>query len=267
MRAILASWKDRLPSALGALAVQAAFVLLLTVSYTVVRRVPEPQPEVIYLLPQTASAPPLRDPMIIDARPRAPRASTALSSGLPPGGGNSLDATPRAVIPPPAAPPPPQAADRTPDCRLYPPKRSPLCPPLTANQGRGNFNPDPPSGVEDEKRWAAERARSKGPTDVTATLGPNVVATPRGIAIVIPNPLCRLARLLLGGENGCEPANYVQKSSEAQVQAALDAVNRRRGVIRKPALASAKTGESGNEQDRVDGRGDGPELRPGTGAD
>ena len=51
------------------------------------------------------------------------------------------------------------------------------------------------------------------------------------------------------------------------VQAALDAVNRRRGVIRKPVLASAKTGESGNEQDRVDGRGDGPELRPGTGAD
>jgi hypothetical protein len=32
MRALFAHWKDRLPSALGAVAVQAAFVLLLTVS-------------------------------------------------------------------------------------------------------------------------------------------------------------------------------------------------------------------------------------------
>jgi hypothetical protein len=266
MRALLAHWKDRLPSALGAVAVQAAFVLLLTVSYTVVRRAPEPLPEVIYLQPQTTPPPPLRDPMLIDARPRAPRASTTPSTGLPAGSGNGIDATPRVTIPPLATPAPPRTADRTPDCRLIPPARSPLCPPLTANQALGNFHPDPPSDVKDEARWAREKQRSNAPVDVTATLGPNVVATPLGIAIVIPNPLCRLARFVLGGTNGCETSSYVQKSSPEQVQAAIEAVNKRRGVKLKPALTSAKTGEIGHEKDRTGGAG-GAEPEPGAGAD
>ena len=75
---------------------------------------------------------------------------------------------------------------------------------------------------------------------MTATFGPGVVATERGIAIVITDPLCKLARFVLDGDFGCGPKSYVQKSTAAQVQAAVDAANKRRGVILKPALASVK---------------------------
>ena len=43
-------WNDRLPGALGALAVQGAFFALLAFSFTVVTRAPEKEHEVIFLL-------------------------------------------------------------------------------------------------------------------------------------------------------------------------------------------------------------------------
>jgi hypothetical protein len=240
MRAIIPEhWKDRLPSALAALAVQAAFLALLTISYTVVTRAPDRATEVIYLLPRVAPAPPSGDPMVIDARPRTANATTAPSTGLPSGGGKGLDATPRTVSPP-ANPALPQRLERALDCRADAPDRSPLCPPLLARPAPGTFDPNPPSGVQDEKRWAEERARGKGATDVTATFRPAVVATPRGIAIGIAEPFCKLVRFVLDGDFGCGPKSYVQKSTAAQVQAAVDAANRRRGVVPKPALASVK---------------------------
>ncbi len=205
MRAPVAprSWKDRLPSLALALAVQAAFLALL-VHALVVPHPPPPEPqEVIFLLPR------LREPVVIDAR--TPRPAPSLRGNQP--------ASPQRSGPAPAAPAPIAAP---------PASEAPASSPAPAAPGRDLILLNPPSGVQDEKRWAEEKARAGKPP----TLGVDVGV---GVGIVIENPLCKLAWVLMGGGFSCAPNNYVRKTTDKEFQAALDAVNaRKRAITPKP---------------------------------
>ncbi len=210
-------WKDRLPGIALALGVQGALLALLVYSL-VVPAAPPPEPsEVIFLLPRLAP----REPVVIDARtrPRPNRSLPAATSNLPPSAsGNGITPTP--AIPPPlrGAEPPPARAAPTPQ----------NAPGKTASDPN-TIILNPPSGVQDEKRWAEEKARAGKPADAGVSVGV-------GIGIVIQNPLCKLAWVLLGGGFSCEPANYVRQTTDEQFQKALDATNaRKRALYGKPA--------------------------------
>ncbi len=217
-RAPAQSWKDRLPSLAVALGVQAALLALLVYSLVVPPAPPQGAQEVIFLLPRV----PAREPVVIDARTPSRTPRSPVTSNLPPSArSNGITAGPGTATSPQAPTPPARAAQE--------PQRA---------SGNTPSNPDtillnPPSGVQDEKRWADEKARKEKPVDLGVAVGP-------GIGIIIQNPLCKMARILMGGGFSCEPANYVRQTTDEQFQKALDATNaRKRALYGKPAPAKA----------------------------
>jgi hypothetical protein len=82
------SWKDKLPSIAGTLAIQAAFAVLLLFSITAVRQAEAPV-ETIFLLPR-----PKPEPIVIDARqpPESKKAAEQAPPGAAPGPPSQLPA-------------------------------------------------------------------------------------------------------------------------------------------------------------------------------
>jgi len=213
------SWKDRLPGLALALGVQGALLALLVTSLVVPpARPPAPQ-EVIYLLPRLN---PAREPVVIDARAPARASRAPITSNLPP------SASSNGITAGPAITPPLRDAEPVPPARPAP---APQNTPGSTAPSSGTITLNPPSGVQDEKRWADEKARAGKPPDAGVSVGV-------GIGIVIENPLCKMAWLMLGGGFSCDPANYVRQTTDEQFNTALDAVNaRKRALYGKPAPA------------------------------
>jgi len=213
---ITRSWKDRLPGLVLALGVQAALLAMLVYSLVVPPAPPQQAQEVIFLLPRL-----MREPVVIDARtqPRPNRSLPPATSTLPPStSSDGITAMPDRV-------PPLRGAEPAPTRAAQEPTRAP------GNKASDSSTVllNPPSGVMDEKRWADEKARKDKPADAGVSVGV-------GIGIIIQNPLCKLAWVLMGGGFSCEPANYVRQTTDEQFQKALDATNaRKRALYGKPA--------------------------------
>jgi hypothetical protein len=188
---------------------------------------------------------------------------------LPPVAGSS------GIAAPPATPPPKsellqnlgRAANCAPNERG---QRSPFCPPESEIRPPAPNTPNtlvlnPPSRVKDEERWAEEKKRS-GSASLSAEVAPGVTVGPTGpgIGVVIQDPLCKLAWVMLGGGFKCgAPPRSTRPATEEQFKAALDAYHKRRGGGPKPALTSAPAEGIGNEKDRTAGA----DIGIGVGAD
>lgn len=160
-----ASWKDKLPSMLVALAVQAGFFALLAFSFTVVTRAPPQEQEVIFLLPKPKPKPP-PDPMVIDAQPRQPDAAApppAATSILPPSdNSNGITALP-GYAQSPTGPALLQALGRAANCQPDAQGRiSSLCT-AVARPDPKIVALHPPDHVKKPDQWADEKARTDSP--------------------------------------------------------------------------------------------------------
>lgn len=238
------SWKDRLPGIALALAMNSALLALLVYSLTVPPPPPSQEQEIVFLLPRLPAATP-RAPVVIDARPRLPTdtRTPSVTTSLPPlRGTNGITAAAPATVPPPAISGLPPRAARAPECR--PDERGqipPACPPMVKPADSNAVVLNPPTGIQDEKRWAEEKARAGSPADLGVAVGP-------GIGVVIKDPLCKMAWVLLGGGFECGPRNYARQTTDEQFQAALDAVNaRQRARYGKPAPARGAEAEALHE--------------------
>ena len=245
----------RLGALLVALGVQAAIALLLLLSFTMIRLIAPPGETIIHLPPVARRPAIVRAPMVIDARPQTRPSSAATS--LPPAADGSGIAVP--PVQPPAKAELLQrlgpALNCAPDERGRP---SPFCPPEIAIKppDPNTLVLNPPSRVKDEERWAEEKRRNDS-HDLGVAVGP-------GIGVVIQDPLCKLAWVMLGGGFKCgAPPRSTRPATEEQFQAALAAYHRRRGGGPKPALTSPPAEGTGNEKDRTAGTGVGADIGSG----
>lgn len=220
--------------AVTATAVQAGIFALLALSLVVVHRLPQ-EKETILVLPPPPR-PVFRPAIVIDGRPRVP----LRPSVLPP---------PSAIAPVILAPAPlparPQAVPEKPQPQDL---RNPLMPPPLSTRPSGNdIDLNPPSGVKDEKRWEAEMAKKNAPPDAGVSVGV-------GIGVVIQDPLCKLAWVLMGGGFKCGAMPAHHDATDAQVQAAVNAANARKRALSDTSvlMSPAKTGD-GHAKDGTSG--------------
>jgi hypothetical protein len=250
-----ASLRDRLPSAVAAIALQGGLLALLVLSFEVVRHV-APEKETFITLPPPARPQVQRAPVVIDARGKTPPRQAAPPQAPPAAAQPSLavPASPNAITPPATAP-----QDTSRDltrceignyANLSPAERQ-RCPPPPkpapdANDVTGLLNP--PSHVKDEARWQAEMERKNNPPDAGIAVGP-------GIGFAIQDPLCKLAAFVLGGlKCGALPSNHI--FTDAQFQAARAATQARtRALHGRPVLGSAPKTGGGDAKDPASGNG------------
>ena len=243
-----ASWKEKLPGMLVALAVQTAILAALIYSLVVPPAPPQKEQEVIFVLPRLPAP---RQPIIIDARPKPPvEAPPAVATTNLPTVRSGITAGSQ-IAPPPSTLELMQSLGPAQECR--PDERGrPLCPAPAKPAGPSTaFDPNPPSTVKDEARWAEEkRRRGISPEMVEVAPGVSVGPVGPGVGFVITDPLCRMAKLLLAGGFTCGYAAPASNQyTAAQFKAALEATNKRRGVKTPAAVASPPSGENGNEKD------------------
>ena len=244
-----ATLRERLPSAIAAIALQAGMLALLAFSFAVVRHVGV-EKETFLTLPPPAQTLPAA--MVIDARGRPKPLAAAPDRPAPP----VIAAPP--VIGAPALPgTAPQAAGAPLPCipagQARPAYRvaCPQPPPLPQAQN-DDIPLHPESHVKDEARWQAEMAHKNDPLGVS--LGPGVSVAPGGVGLqlTIQDPLCKLAGLFIKLHCGAVPVYHT--STDAQFQAARAAVQARtQSIYGKPVLASTPQTGGGDEKSTVSG--------------
>lgn len=239
----VSAFREKLPSALGAIAIQGALAALVALSFEAVRQA-VPEKETILLLPPAPKPP---EPMIIDARgARKPAPAPVLR--------NSAPETPIVAAPPappaatvmePASAPTAQAqADCSPEvrARMLPAKRAALCPPPPPGPNDVPLQiGDGP--VKDEEYFAAERARRDAPFTL-----PGAGAGPLGILLTaLFNPSAFADKRNYNGglppRGGATPPSRPppRHATDAEFQKALKAVNdRKAGLPAKPPAADSQ---------------------------
>lgn len=241
----VSAFREKLPSALGAVAIQVALAALLALSFEAVRR-SAPERETILLLPP-APVRTLAEPMMIDARGARKPAPAPLPQASAP------------EAPPPAAPPVPPPAnaiapaptvqaqvDCSPDvrARMLPEKRAALCPPPPPGPNDVPLQiGDGP--VKDEEYFAAEKARRDAPFTL-----PGAEAGPLGVLLTaILNPSAFADKRNYNGglppRGGATPPSrpVPRHATDAEFQKALKAVNdRKAGLPAQPGTADTQGG-------------------------
>lgn len=249
-----ASFREKLTSAVAAIALQLGFAALLAVSFTVVRQVTAQKETILTLPPLPREKPqPQRAPMVIDARPKAapqsppaavPPPVPALTTAGPVlgNGQNAIQLAPKPLLP--DCRPEKYAGPNAADAKACPPPAA-----ATAKSDSDLVGLLPPSRAKDEAR------QGKTPPSGNSS-GVSITAGGPGIQITVQDPLCKLASLFLKIQCGARPTYNL--STDAQFQAARAAVQARTGAIYgKPVLASPPQAGGGNEKGTVSGGGAG----------
>lgn len=221
------TFRERLPSAAAAIALQAGLLTLLVLSFQVVRYVSQEKESTIFLPPL---ARPLPRPMMIDARgPGKPKPAAAPppvsdSAGVP-----AIANAPRAPATPGngiEAPPGQAQADCVPPGQARPASRV-ACPPSSPRAETNEIPLHPESHVKDEEHWAQEWEREHAP------YLPGVSAGEHDIHITL---FSSDGPSLFGGYRTPEPVPTHAHSSNADFQNALAAYQARMRVLyAKPA--------------------------------
>lgn len=241
----VSAFREKLPSALGAIAIQVALAALLALSFEAVRRSVTEKETILLLPPAPLPKPP--DPMVIDARGARKPAPTPLPQSIAP-------ETPLVAAPPapPAtiaiAPPPTVQAkvDCSPDvrARMMPERRAALCPPPPPGPNDVPLQiGDGP--VKDEEYFAAEKARRDAPFTL-----PGAEAGPLGVLLTaLLNPSAFADKRNYNGglppRGGATPPSRPppRHATDAEFQKALKAVNdRKAGVAAKPSSPDPQNG-------------------------
>jgi hypothetical protein len=212
----------RASALLFALALQAATFALLITAMVAPPLLPAKKEEIIYLMP-----PPQRAPMIIDARQRP-------SKALPPPAAGNLPATRGGTATAPETAAPATAPAATPQPR---PRQEGAAPPIAKPVPSDRIELNPPSGVKDEERWAAEKQRRGGQERVEVAPDVSVGPGGPGVSVIFVDPLCHLTALVLGPLHCGPPPRSTAPATEAQFKKALEAYQARHGYgpLAKPA--------------------------------
>ena len=216
-------FRERLPSAVVAIALQVGLFALLAMSFEVVRNVSEEKETILHLTPLPRPVP--RRPVIMVGRGKPspvppPRAATAVSLPAWTTPGLALGNEQNRI----------QLAPRTaaPDCRtenyanLNPIDRKACLPARQANKDREQMPLYPDAHVKDEEHWAQEWEKEQSPYLPGVSAGPNSVHT----TLFDSN-----GPSLLTGYRTPDAYPTHAHASDADVQKAMDAYHARMGVL------------------------------------